>query len=287
MKEMLEKYWKEFKVGTKLMFKEFFNKETNKKQRANMWTFTRLVLPVITAITSTIAIITASTPLFITTACIAGFGALTDKFDGLSAKNNNSYSQYGKVLDQVTDKSFAGIIGINLLFLNFNYIFVLLGELAIAATNITYKLKHKNLNINSTLTGRIKQIPLFSSLVLGFLSTINPSLLLISNISIILTILFQLATVSSYIKSNNESVKELKKEDIQNYIEEFEENFEKNKEKIKTKSIDAKNTNVIEKNKNISKLEQYENLINFKNDLTENEINNGIEEEKGYQKTKK
>ena len=194
MKEMVKKYWKDFKSGTKLMFKEFFNKETNKKQRANMWTFTRLVLPIITTI---IAIITASTPLFIATACIAGFGALTDKFDGLSAKRNNSYSQYGKVLDQVTDKSFAGIIGINLLFLNFNYIFVLLGELAIAATNIAYKLKHKNLNISSTLIGRVKQIPLFSSLILGFLSTINPSLLLISNISIILTILFQLEKVKT------------------------------------------------------------------------------------------
>ena len=35
---------KELNDGIKVMFKEFFNKETNKKQRANMWTFSRLVL---------------------------------------------------------------------------------------------------------------------------------------------------------------------------------------------------------------------------------------------------
>ena len=54
---------KEFKNGTKTMFKEFFKKETNKKQRANMWTFARFVIPVITLITSIIAISTASIPL--------------------------------------------------------------------------------------------------------------------------------------------------------------------------------------------------------------------------------
>ena len=32
MKETIKKYLEEFKIGTKTMFKEFFNKETNKKQ---------------------------------------------------------------------------------------------------------------------------------------------------------------------------------------------------------------------------------------------------------------
>ena len=31
MKETIKKYLEEFKIGTKSMFKEFFNKETNKK----------------------------------------------------------------------------------------------------------------------------------------------------------------------------------------------------------------------------------------------------------------
>ena len=44
MKETISEFLKNFKSGTKLMFKEFFNKETNKKQRANMWTFSRLII---------------------------------------------------------------------------------------------------------------------------------------------------------------------------------------------------------------------------------------------------
>ena len=285
MKEMIENYWLEFKNGTKTMFKEFFNKKTNKKQRANMWTFTRLITPIITVISSIIAIITASIPLFITTTAIAGFGALTDKFDGASAKKHKSFSEYGKVLDQVTDKSFAGIIGINLLFLNFNYIFVLLGELTIALVNISYKLAHKELNINSTLMGKIKQTPLFVSLALGYLSTLNPTLLLISNISIILTVLFQMATATSYVKSNNESIKKLEKLKNNNTIEELDIDKDKDNEKIKTKSIESKNSNVIGMKDNISKNEQYEELKKLRNELIGEEHIELIEEN-NFQKRK-
>ena len=44
----MEGFMKEIDIlfdGTKQLFEEFFTKEANKKQRANMWTFTRLVLP--------------------------------------------------------------------------------------------------------------------------------------------------------------------------------------------------------------------------------------------------
>lgn len=284
MKDMLKEYWSEFKKGTNTMFKEFFNKDTNKKQRANMWTFTRLITPTITVICSIIAIITASIPMFVTTGIIAGFGAFTDKLDGASAKKHKSYSEYGKILDQITDKSFAGIIGINLLFLNFNYIYLLLGELAIALVNVSYKLKHKDLNINSTFIGKVKQTPLFTSLALGYLSTINPTMLLISNISIILSILFQIATAVSYVDSNNKSVKKLKKDKIKQYIEKLN-NEEEEKEKIKTKVIESNND--IEKNNEFSISEQCEKLKEFKNELISENLNNEFIDEKGYQKTKK
>lgn len=280
MKEILKKYWPEFKKGTKLMFKEFFEKETNKKQRANMWTFTRLITPVITVICSIIAIATMSVSMFIVTGAIAGFGALTDKFDGASAKKHKSYSEYGKLLDQVTDKSFAGIIGINLLFLNFNYIFTLLGELVIALVNISYKLKYKDLDINSTMMGKVKQTPLFLSLALGYLSLVNPTMLLISNISIILTILFQLATTASYIKSNNESVKELKNNPLDKQIHILDITENKN-EKVKTKSIEPNNIILNEK---ISRLEQCNKLKELRNELIIDDTNT---EEKTPQKNKK
>lgn len=276
MKEMLKKFWVDFTTGTKTMFKEFFNKDTNKKQRANMWTFIRLITPLITLLLSIIAIITASPMIFISTALIAGFGALTDKFDGASARKHKSFSEYGKVLDQITDKSFAGIIGINLLFLNFNYIFVLLGELAIALTNISYKLKYKDLNINSTLTGKIKQTPLFLSLALGYLSTLNPSLLSVSNISILIAILFQASTVLSYINNNSEEVKKNKLKEIENYIKELDQQ-EEEKEKVLTKSIDSKN--------NISISKQCEDLKKLKEELLYKEDEIKSTQEKGFQKT--
>jgi len=283
MKEEIKKYWKEFKIGTKIMFKEFFNKETNKKQRANMWTFARFIIPIITLTTSIIAISTASIPLFIGTGILAGMGAVTDFFDGKSARKHGSTSEYGKILDQASDKFFAGIIGINLLFLNPMYAFVLLGEALIAITNISYKLKYKELDIKSTMIGRIKEWPLFFTLALGFLSTINPTLLAISNYSILLTVIFQLATTASYIENNNKEVKEINKLEKIKLAEALEET-ENTNDKVKTKYIENKNQLV--ENKTITRAEQCENLRKLRDELIST-TNNDKTEEKGYQKTKK
>ena len=285
MKEEIKKYWKEFKNGTKTMFKEFFKKETNKKQRANMWTFARFIIPIITLITSIIAILTASIPLFIGTGIMAGMGAVTDFFDGKSARKHGSTSEYGKILDQASDKFFAGVIGINLLFLNPMYAVVLLGEALIAITNISYKLKYKDLDIKSTMIGRIKEWPLFITLALGFLSTINPTLLAISNYSILLTIIFQLTTTASYIENNNKEVKELERIEKIKLAQALNE-IEDNNDLTKTNSMKVNNTPVIENNKTISRTEQCENLKKLKEELL-NKENNKKTEEKGYQKIKK
>ena len=125
----VKKYLKEFKIGTKKMFKEFFNKETNKKQRANMWTFSRLIIPVITTILCVISLfVTNAVPLLIAAATLTGFGALTDYFDGKSARKHNSTSEYGKRLDQISDKVFSGMLGISLSILNPLFLITLLEE---------------------------------------------------------------------------------------------------------------------------------------------------------------
>lgn len=278
MKEEIKKYWKEFKTGTKTMFKEFFKKDTNKKQRANMWTFARFIIPIITIITSIIAITTASIPLFVGSGIIAGMGAVTDFFDGKSARKHGSTSEYGKILDQASDKFFAGIMGINLLFLNPNYLYILLGELAIALINIGYKLKHKELSINSTSTGKFKEWPLFLSLALGYLSPINSTLLLISNISVFLTLVFQTATAASYVESNNESVKKLKQIETKAVISNNDEDEDK-----KIKTLEKTASIALKETKGKSRMEQCEELKKLKDELISNDNTN----EKGYQKTKK
>lgn len=259
----IKKYFNEFKLGTKKMFKEFFKKDTNKKQRANMWSFTRLIIPIITLISSTIAIIVSSPILFGITGAIAGFGAITDYFDGKSSRKHESSSEYGKILDQVTDKFFAGIIGFNLLFLNFNYIYILIGELVIAAINIRYKLKDTDLNIPSSRIGKIKEWPLFATLALGFLSPINSILLTISNLSIILTAIFQILTAKSYVVNNNKELKVIN--EYCNISSDIENDENKDKEIICS--------NFSKK----SKLEQYQKLrdvLNNIKELKEKEKNN-------------
>lgn len=263
----------EFKLGTKTMFKEFFNKETNKKQRANMWTFLRLIIPLITIITSIIAISISSPVLFLATGLIAGFGAVTDYFDGKSSRKHNSASKYGKLLDQVSDKIFAGIMGINLLFINFNYIFILLGELLIAGINVVYKLKYNDLDITSTKMGKIKEWPLFITLSLGFLSPINSTLLAISNMSILFTLLFQIETAESYLMNNSKEAKilEIKKVNI---------NAENIEEKDDTKEL------TLTKEKENTRLDQYKNLRDVLNQIIDLKNNNEELDISNYQKTK-
>jgi len=261
------------------MFKEFFNKETNKKQRANMWTFSRLVTSFLIPIFSLISILSANFSLFIVSIFITGFGGLTDFLDGRSARKHNSFSEYGRLLDQVADKVFSMMIGINLSLFNPLFLITLLGEGLIVATNIPYKLKYKDLKIKSTQMGRIKQWPLFMSLVLGFISTILPNLIPATNIAILLTFISQLATVTSYIKSNDESIKKLKKEEIKKIIVEF--NDDETKDKVKTKSIENKT------NKKISKLEQYTKLRDLLNEIINTKESDNIIKDNNYQKTKK
>lgn len=273
IKKSIKQGLNEFKIGTKTMFKEFFNKETNKKQRANMWTFLRIIIPLITIITSIIAISISSPILFLSTGLIAGFGAVTDYFDGKSSRKHNSVSKYGKLLDQVSDKIFAGIMGINLLFINFNYIFILLGELLIAGINVGYKLKYNDMDITSTKMGKIKEWPLFITLSLGFLSPINSTLLAISNASILFTLLFQLETAESYIMNNSKEAKilEIKKVNI---------NTENIEEKDDTKEL------TLIKEKENTRLDQYRNLRDVLNQIIDLKNNNEELDITNYQKTK-
>ena len=218
----IKKYLKEFKNGTKTMFKEFFKKETNKKQRANMWTFTRLIIPFITTIICIISLFVTNTmPLLISAAALTGFGAITDYFDGRSARKYNSTSEYGKRLDQISDKVFSGMLGINLSILNPMFLITLLGEAIISLVNITYKVKYPDIDISSTQIGRIKEWPLFATLGLGFISSLNPILDVITKIMIITTFLLQVITADSYIIQNNMKINKNKKEEniINNTLE--------------------------------------------------------------------
>lgn len=270
---MIKNYWLELENGTNTMFKEFFNKETNKKQRANMWTFSRIITSFLIPICSLISILSANISLFIVSMGITAFGGLTDFLDGRSAKKHNSFSEFGKFLDQISDKLFSIMIGINLSLFNPLFIITLFGEIGIASVNALYKSKNPNLDIKSTQTGRIKQWPLFSSLVLGFLSTLVPVISPITNMFIFITFAFQLFTTSSYIKENEKNI--LKLYNDKNKNTELTQIIKEN-EKVKTKSI---------VNKHNSKIEQYTRIKDVLNEIIKQ--NDSINIEENYGKTKK
>lgn len=207
MPEEIKYYIKEFNLGTKKMFKEFFKKETNKKQRANMWTFSRLISSFLSVICSSISIIFNIKILFSIAAIITILGAITDFFDGRSARKYNAVSEYGKLLDQVTDKIFSIMISINLALFYPNFWILLIGESVIAIINIYYKTKYPKIKINSTFIGKIKQFPLFISLGFGFLTSINETLKSITNISINITFIIQVLTAIDYIIENKRMIK--------------------------------------------------------------------------------
>lgn len=193
-----KKYINDFKTGTKIMFKEFFNKETNKKQRANMWSFMRLTSAIATIIPLIISIITGSMIPLLINGGIAGFGAITDYLDGKSARKNNTSSEYGKNLDQVADKFYAGIIGIGAAILNPLFIIPLILECVISAVNINYKMKYPELSSNSLKIGKIKEWPLMITLAFGFISNINMITQIISIALVSATTAFQLKTIQKY-----------------------------------------------------------------------------------------
>jgi len=257
MKEINEKL-KEFSEGIKTMFKEFFNSKTNKRQRANMWTFSRLVI-------SFIIPILMITKLYIPAIITTLLGSMTDFFDGRSARKYNSSSEFGKYLDMVSDKAFSIMIGLSLSIINPMIIVNLLLEVAIAITNIIYTTKYKNINIESSKIGKFKQWPLAITFVLGFLTTIFKGLSPITNISIIVSGIIQLITLNNYIISNNQKKNKLN--------EKIDNNIKINNGISKEKTLEKENNLSV----SISKKEEYIKLRNILNEIIKITNNEQIE----------
>ena len=205
---------KEFIKDTKIMFKEFFNKKTSKKQLANILSFTRLVLIIPILILIIIYFNNKNNIILIITGILALIGGITDYFDGKIARKYNIVSDYGKKLDQISDKTFATTLSLILLTVNIYFIITLILELLIIITNALFNLKFKNINNDSNLIGKLKQWPLFALLFMGFISNINKIYYNITFILFIITIIMQLLTIFSYIYKHNKEIKNFIKNKI-------------------------------------------------------------------------
>lgn len=281
MQDKIKKYWFDLTSGIKKMFKEFFDKETNKKQRANMWSFSRLILLVPILICAITAIITSAPVMFISTSVLVVLGEITDIFDGASARKHKSTSEFGKLLDQLVDKTFSTITTLVLTIINPLSISILLGEIMIGCSNVFYKLKYKEIPDTSSLIGKVKQFPLSAAFIMGFLSPINSSCQIISVILIIITNILQTITAVGYLDRNQKWVKNKKKKNQKKEIllkEEENNTYEKQLQK----NIGENNNFVFEKTN--SKKDLYINLRNLLNEIIASKQN---EESNNLQITKK
>ena len=261
MKDTIKKNISLLYEGTKNMFKEFFNKETNKKQRANMWTFSRIIISIPILIFSILSIINFSAPLLIANSILVGIGAITDYFDGKSARKYNSTSEFGKRLDQVVDKIFSGIIAGTLSVINPMYLICLIGELIITATTVPFAAKYKEIKDTSSFIGRVKQWPLGIAFFFGYLSPLTNTLNTIATALILISFGFQVATANSYLTRNLETVKEMKSK-RKTYIVE---DFKQENGKIKTLGEKVNHNNIL--TSNLTNKEKCEELRKMKEKL--------------------
>ena len=198
---------KKFNKGTILMFKELFNKKTYKLQLANFLSFIRLLLVIPILILIIIYIFNNSNTTLIITGILALIGGITDYFDGICARKFKAFSEYGKLLDQIADKTFATTLSLLLLTINAYFVIIFILEILIIIINALFNLKFKNINNDSNIIGKIKQWPLFALLFVGFLSKLNIFFYKITYILFAITVFLQLLTILSYINKHNKEIK--------------------------------------------------------------------------------
>lgn len=220
--------WNEFKNQAIQCTKEALNKETRKKQIPNMFTASRLLAPFF-------IIPAALTGNIILTGIFTSMFALTDAADGYFARKYDATSEFGRKLDPITDKIFAGSLLFPLVFYNPITIINLLGELVIALINTRSELN--NNTPHTIFIGKIKTASLYLAIVLNYLTIalgLNPAIINFLNIT---TALLQTSTACKYYKIDNKQKQEnFTKNENNNVMEEIENNNEK-KNTISNKHI--------------------------------------------------
>lgn len=216
--------WEDFKTQGKECIKEFLNKETRKQQIPNMFTASRLLAPFV-IIPSALC---GNIPL---TVLFSGLFALTDAADGYFARKYNATSEFGRKLDPITDKVFAGSLLIPLMIINPLTIINFIGEAIIALINTRSQFSEHT--PHTVIAGKIKTGALYLTIALSYTSFvlgISPSII---DSFIGLTALLQGVTAFEYYQKfkNNEKLKQMNHEENlyqQAKIEEEQKEIDKN-----------------------------------------------------------
>ena len=188
--DKVKKSYNELKSLKNKALKEFKNKSTRKRQIPNILTASRLFSPIF-------IIPSALSGNLILTAIFTIMFALTDAFDGYLARKLNCSSEFGRRLDAITDKVFAGslLIPITILYPLTLIVFIL--ELVIAFINIDSQIENKDPKTN--FIGKIKTCLLYPTIILAYLNTIVSINTIFLNSFILITVILQvLASIKYY-----------------------------------------------------------------------------------------
>lgn len=261
-KESFLRNWKVFVMEGKKCIKEFKNKETRHKQIPNAFTASRLFAPFF-------IIPSALSGNLILTMLFTGGFAFTDACDGYFARKYNATSEFGRELDPITDKLFAGSLLIPLCILNPVMIANFFLEAIISVINM-----HSRLNDNkprTTIVGKIKTGFLSLTMLISYISMmtfINPTIIA-SLIAITGTL--QAITATKYYTNykKDEEIKELKNlASDESFLYNNEEN---EKELSNKKEIIINKKEIKEINNDLSISEKLEQLNSLRQELVPSE----------------
>ncbi len=145
---------------------------------------------------------------------IAAFIALTDFLDGKLARLWNVSTDLGAKLDTIGDKCLAFSLLIILVVDNplFFYVFVLECFIAIFNIYVFYKTK----TVESLLIGKIKTWFIFITILLGFINILLIHISLPVNLFVLVTALFQIASLIQYINAYHTNKGEKKRLRLEN-----------------------------------------------------------------------
>lgn len=232
-KMKIKENWIEFKNQGKQCIKEFLNKETRKKQIPNMFTASRLLAPFF-------IIPSALSGNIILTAMFSCMFALTDAADGYCAKKFKATSEFGRKLDPITDKVFAGSLLIPLMFNNPLTIinFILEGVISLINTNSQFSQN----NPHTVIIGKFKTGFLYFTIALSYVSLaigINPSMI---NYFIGATAILQGTTAYQYYQKflKDQKVKTMNHEEDLYQKDNIEEDMKLENENVKLLTIEKK-----------------------------------------------
>lgn len=186
------------------------------------------------------------------------YGAVSDFFDGLSARKLNAFSEFGRKLDALSDKIYAGSLLIPSI-LCCNLIMLIPLALELKISYITLKSQRLGFRPETQRIGKFKTALLFPTMIAGLLSTISIELLPLLWTLLPITTSLQAKSITVYenllnYNINQRSIKEQKKENL-----DLEKNTSKDVDREVrevTKEKVSANANVYSYNKSMNLVEE-------------------------------